>query len=83
MIGSLRDWSIIGRLNSIDRPTLVLAGEHDEATPETWQPFLDEVSDVRSVVIPDASHSSHLEQPEIMLRVVEKFISEHEGVFLV
>lgn len=83
VIGSLRDWSIVGRLSRIDRPTLVLAGEHDEATPETWQPFLDEISDVRSVVVPDASHSSHLEQPETVLRVVETFISEHEGVCLV
>lgn len=79
VIGSLKSWSIIDSLHQIDRPTLVLAGEHDEATPETWQPFLDEVSDVRSVVIPDASHSSHLEQTETVLEVVEEFLSGHEG----
>ncbi|AZH79037.1 alpha/beta hydrolase [Microbacterium sp. Y-01] len=78
VIGTLRDWSIIGRLSQIDRPTLVLAGEHDEATPETWQPFLEEIPDVRGVIVADASHSSHLEQPETVFRIVEEFISGHE-----
>jgi L-proline amide hydrolase len=35
-----REWSIIDRLHRITAPTLVIAGEFDEATPATWQPYV-------------------------------------------
>lgn len=79
VIGSMRDWSIIDRLSEIDRPTLVLAGEHDEATPATWQPFVQGIDDVRQAVITDASHCSHLEQPEIVMGVVGDFLAKHDA----
>jgi hypothetical protein len=31
--GTLRDWDIVHRLAEIDIATLVVTGEHDEATP--------------------------------------------------
>ena len=41
VIGTLRDWSVIDRLPLVTVPTLVVAGEFDEATAATWQPFVD------------------------------------------
>lgn len=79
VIGSMQDWSIIDRLGEINRPALVLAGEHDEATPETWRPFIDAIDDARQAVIADASHCSHLEQPEAALGVVGEFLAEHDA----
>ena len=79
VIGSLRDWSVIDRLGDIDRPALILAGEHDEATPETWQPYVDGITDVRSTVIADASHCSHLEHPEVVVSVVADFLADHDA----
>jgi L-proline amide hydrolase len=38
VLGTLRGWRIIDRLRRITAPTLVIAGEFDEATPATWQP---------------------------------------------
>ncbi|WP_082019116.1 proline iminopeptidase-family hydrolase [Brevibacterium linens] len=79
VIGSLKDWSIVEELPKVNRPTLVLAGEYDEATPATWTPFVNKISDVRSVVIDGASHCAHLEQPAVVLRIVNDFLADHDS----
>lgn len=79
VIGSLKDWSVVGRLGGIAVPTLVVAGEYDEARPKTWQPFLDEIGDVSSHVFADASHMPHVEQPEEFTRVVGEFLAQHDA----
>ncbi|GAA0966495.1 proline iminopeptidase-family hydrolase [Frigoribacterium faeni] len=78
VIGTMRDWSIVDRLPSITAPTLVVAGEFDEATPATWLPFVESIADVRSHVLPGASHCAHLEQPEAFRAVVAAFLAEHD-----
>lgn len=79
VVGSLRDWTIIDRLGAIEAPTLVLAGEFDEATPATWAPFAERIQQVTSTVIPDASHCSHLEQPQAFFAAVRPFLAQHDG----
>ena len=37
--GSLKDWDITERLGELDRPTLVLSGRYDEATPRVVEPI--------------------------------------------
>jgi len=78
VIGTLRDWTVIDRLDRVTVSTLVVAGEHDEATPATWAPFVDRIADVRQHVFPGASHCSHLEQPEEFRRVVAAFMAAHD-----
>ena len=78
VIGSLKEWSVIDRLSQVEVPTLVLAGELDEATPESWQPFVDGIPDTRTVVVPDASHCSHLERPQEVLGAVTALLDEAE-----
>lgn len=78
VIGTLRDWSIIERLPAITAPVLVVAGEFDEATPATWQPYVDHIADVRSHVFPDSSHCTHLEKPEEFRAVIAAFLHEHD-----
>jgi L-proline amide hydrolase len=77
--GNLRDWSVVDRLEGIAVPTLVLAGEFDEATPTTWAPFVEHVPDVRSMLVPDTSHCTHLEAPEIVLGALSEFMARHDG----
>lgn len=75
--GSLGDWSIVDRLPNITVPTLVLAGEFDEATPETWEPFLT-IPGATSHVFKDASHTPHIEQTDEWLDVVGDFIRSRD-----
>ncbi|MBT1677870.1 proline iminopeptidase-family hydrolase [Curtobacterium flaccumfaciens pv. flaccumfaciens] len=79
VIGTMRDWTVVDRLDRVTVPTLVVAGEHDEATPATWAPFVERIADVRQHVFPGASHCSHLEQPAEFRRVVAAFLAAHDG----
>ncbi len=78
VVGSLRSWSVVDRLGGIDVPTLVVAGAHDEARPETWAPFVERIPDVRSHVFGDSSHMPHVEEPEAFLSVVGDFLRSHD-----
>lgn len=78
VIGSLLPWSLVDRLPQLTVPTLVVAGAYDEAQPETWQPFVDQVPDVRSHVFPASSHMPHVEEPQAFLDVVGGFLRDHD-----
>ncbi|MDT0551061.1 alpha/beta fold hydrolase, partial [Streptomyces lonegramiae] len=72
------DWTIIDRLPSVTAPALVIAGEFDEATPATWQPYADLIPDARSHVFPGTSHCTHLEKPEEFRSVIAEFLHQHD-----
>lgn len=78
VLGTLKTWTIIDRLDRITAPTLVIAGEFDEAAPATWAPFAERIADARSHVFADASHCAHLEKPEEFRAVVAAFLADHE-----
>jgi L-proline amide hydrolase len=78
IVGTLRDWTIVDRVHGITVPTLVAAGEDDEATPATWRPFAELIPDATSHVFPGGSHCVHLEQPEEFRRVVGEFFARHD-----
>jgi L-proline amide hydrolase len=80
VLGTLRGWTIIDRLPQITAPTLVIAGEFDEATPATWQPYVEHIADVEQHVFPDTSHCTHLEKPEEFRAVVAAFLTRHDAV---
>jgi L-proline amide hydrolase len=79
VLGTLRGWTIIDRLPKITAPTLVIAGEFDEATPAAWQPYVEHIPDARSHVFADTSHCSHLEKPEEFRAVVGDFLAGHDA----
>ncbi|WP_426242704.1 proline iminopeptidase-family hydrolase [Nocardioides sp. LHG3406-4] len=79
VIGSLADWSVVERLDAVEVPTLVIGGEHDQATPETWAPYVERIPDARAHVFADASHTPHVEQTDQWLRVVGDFIGDHDA----
>ena len=77
VIGTMREWSIVGRLHDIAVPTLLVSGRHDEATPACVQPFFDEIPDVRWTIFEQSSHLPHVEEPELCLSVVRDFLDAH------
>jgi len=78
VVGTLRDWTIVDRLGAVAAPTLVVAGEFDEATPATWRPYAERIPGARSHVFPDSSHCTHLEKPAEFRAVIAAFLSDHE-----
>ena len=74
--GTLGDFDARGILPTIDVPTLFLAGEHDEALPETVRAHAGLVPDSTVHVFGGASHMSYIEVPEDYRRVVGGFLDE-------
>ncbi len=77
-IGTLRDWSVVGRLGAITAPTLVLSGHYDEATPATVAPFVEEIPGAQWTLFDESSHMPFVEEPDRYLEVVNEFLSHHD-----
>ncbi|MHA7663607.1 proline iminopeptidase-family hydrolase [Mycolicibacterium sp. HS_4_1] len=78
VVGTLNGWTIIDRLAEITTPTLVIAGEFDEATPAAWQPYVENIPGAVSHVFTGTSHCSHLEKPAEFRAVVAAFLANHD-----
>lgn len=78
VIGTLKDWTIIDRLDQIVAPTLLISGRYDEATPATVRPYADRIPDVRWQIFENSSHMPHVEEEEAYLRLVGAFLGEHD-----
>ena len=78
-IGSLRNWSVVDRVDQIVVPTLLASGRFDEATPATVQPFFDGIADVRWEIFEESSHMPFVEEPDRYLQVIGDFLAEHDA----
>ncbi|WP_232666086.1 proline iminopeptidase-family hydrolase [Pseudonocardia sp. TRM90224] len=79
VIGTLREWSIVERLDRVAVPTLVVSGAHDEATPECVRPFVERIPDVRQHVFAESSHMPHVEEREAFMAVLAEFLAGVDG----
>ena len=76
VVGTMRDWTIIDRLDRIAVPTLLISGRFDEATPATVQPYADRIPDVRWHVFEHSSHMPHVEERDACMAVVGAFLAD-------
>ncbi len=66
-------------LNRIGVPTLYLCGEHDQSTPEANRHFASLTPQGKCVIIPEASHTAHLEEPARFMAQLRKFLRRLDG----
>jgi L-proline amide hydrolase len=78
VVGTLKNWSVIDRLDRITAPVLLISGRHDEATPATVQPFADHIPDVRWRIFEESSHMPHVEEKAACLAAVAEFLDAHD-----
>lgn len=78
VIGTMKDWTIEGRLHNVEAPTLLISGRYDEATPLVVKPFVDEIPDIKWVVFEESSHMPHVEEKALCLKTVSDFLSRHD-----
>ncbi|AJQ96492.1 proline iminopeptidase-family hydrolase [Gynuella sunshinyii] len=76
VIGPMKDWSIIDRLNRINVPTLVISGYYDEAKPECVQPYADRIAGAEWEIFPNSSHMPHVEERTDCMARIERFFEE-------
>ncbi|ALM54027.1 proline iminopeptidase-family hydrolase [Halomonas huangheensis] len=73
--GTLRDFDRTGQLSEIDIPTLFIAGEYDEARPETMKEFQAQVEGSEVEIVADAGHLVNVDQPEAFNAAVAEFLA--------
>jgi L-proline amide hydrolase len=78
VVGPLKDWTIIDRLDRVAVPTLLISGRYDEATPEVVRPYADGIADVRWQIFEHSSHMPHVEEKDACLAAVAAFIDSHD-----
>ncbi|KAI1130604.1 Alpha/Beta hydrolase protein [Nemania abortiva] len=64
IVGSFKDWEPYKEAHNIEVPTLLLNGEHDEATDLCIEPWFRAITKVKWVTLSGASHMTHWEQRE-------------------
>jgi 3-oxoadipate enol-lactonase len=72
---ALRDGDLSAAISAIRRPTLIMTGEEDQATPPDQAKWLHrQIPHSRLEVIPHAAHLANLEQPENFTSLAMHFL---------
>lgn len=78
VIGTLREWDVTERLGEIRVPTLVVTGEHDEATPAINRTVSAAIPGAEAVIYAGCSHMAHVEDPAGYCRLLDDFMRRVE-----
>ncbi len=79
VVGTMREWSVVDRLGEIGVPTLVVSGEHDEATPAINHTVAERIAGSESVILPGCSHLAHVEDTDGYLVLLDRFFAAVEA----
>ncbi|MEW6298690.1 MAG: alpha/beta fold hydrolase, partial [Thermodesulfobacteriota bacterium] len=75
--GGVFNWNITDRLKEIRKPTLVLAGEEDQATPVAANKLLaDNIPGAQLRVVKEVGHFYQLERPDDFNRELRQFLTQ-------
>lgn len=77
--GTLRDYDGEHLLPKVAVPTLLLAGEHDEARPATLKRFAADMPDARVQVVPGAGHWIENDRPEAHRRILRDWLAARDS----
>jgi pimeloyl-ACP methyl ester carboxylesterase len=78
VIGNLKAWDRIDRLDEITVPTLITVGRHDEITPACAETIHKGIANSHVAVFEDSAHCAHLEETEAYLATVGEFLAKVE-----
>jgi L-proline amide hydrolase len=78
VIGTLKTWSVIDRLDRITARTLLISGRHDEATEATVRPYAERIPDVRWTIFENSSHMPHIEEEEAYMTLVKEYLNDND-----
>lgn len=79
VVGTLRDWEVLTRLDAVDLPVLLTNGRHDEATPAQVERIADRLPQAEWVLFEQSAHLAHAEEPDRYMAVVADFLARCEA----
>jgi 3-oxoadipate enol-lactonase len=73
---AVSDWDFRERLQEIETPTLVIAGQRDEATPPAQAELLaSRIPDARLALLERAAHQANVERPDAFERLLARHLA--------
>jgi len=75
IIGTLKDWSCLDQIHTINVPTLLTNGADDEAQAVCVEPFFAKIQKVRWVTFANSSHMAFFEERDRYFELVGKFLT--------
>ncbi|HET9892823.1 MAG TPA: proline iminopeptidase-family hydrolase, partial [Mycobacterium sp.] len=79
IVGTIRDWDVVERLNEIAVPTLVLAGRYDECVPEHMWEMHQRIAGSRFELFESSAHMPFIEEPDKFDAVMRDFLHTHDA----
>lgn len=79
LTGTLRGWSVEGRLGGITLPTLLTSGRHDESTPAINEVMHKGIAGSTWTIFEQSAHMAHVEETDAYLKVLEDFLIRVEA----
>ena len=76
--GTLKNWDITPRLGEIEVPTLVMSGRYDMATPVIAESIHRGIPGSEWMLFEESSHTAFIEEPELFLQVLQRFLDKAE-----
>lgn len=74
---SMLNWNVVGKLGSIQCPTLIIAADQDYSPVAVKEAYVKLMPNAQLVVIPDSRHATPIEHPAEFNAVLAKFLAEH------
>ena len=74
--GSLKSVEYVDRLASIQVPTLVMVGDHDECDPSLSKEMHEKIAGSVLVILPNSGHMNFVDQPDLWQKAVEGFLGQ-------
>jgi proline iminopeptidase len=72
--GTLKNYDRTADLERLSIPVLFIAGQYDEARPETMKKFHEKVKGSKLVIIPDSGHGLYRDQPVLYTEALRVFL---------
>jgi proline iminopeptidase len=72
--GTLKNYDRMRDLEKLSLPVLFIAGQYDEARPETMKKFQGKVKGSALVIIPDSGHGLYRDQPILYTQALREFL---------
>jgi proline iminopeptidase len=73
--GNLKSVEWVDRLPTIDVPTLIVAGDHDECDPSLSKEMHEKIAGSKLVILPNSGHMNFVDQPELWQTAVRGFLA--------
>ena len=75
-IGNLKDWNRISDMDSLEMPTLIITGTHDEIGPACASRMNNVLPNSEVVVFHNSSHVPFYEEPDLYFKELQIFLSK-------